>query len=254
MNLQKISAKLLPPAIAWRLDKGRRESEETEKFKRIYAHFLKSGDLSFDIGANLGSRVRAFRSLGCRVVAVEPQPDCFKKLTTEFGADTNVELYPMAVSAEAGEIDLRLSPDHVLATTSLTFISTTQSSGRFAEAVWNRVLRVGTTTLDVLIQKHGMPAFVKIDVEGGEPQVLAGLSRPVPALSIEWVPELPQHSIDCIDKLESLAAYEYNISWAETMRFSARGWRDAEAMRLLIKEFAGETFLFGDIYARMKAP
>jgi FkbM family methyltransferase len=234
------------------LDKGRRESEEIDKFKHIYAQFLSSGDLSFDIGANLGSRVRAFRSLDCRVVAVEPQPDCFKKLTADFGADTNVELYQMAVSAEAGEIDLQLSPDHVLATTSPAFISTTQSSGRFAKVIWDRLLRVGTTTLDLLIEQHGMPAFVKIDVEGGESQVLAGLSRPVPALSIEWVPELPQNSIDCIDKLESLATYEYNISWAETMRFSARGWRDAEAMRLLIKEFTGETFLFGDIYARLK--
>ena len=254
MNLRHISAKLLPPAIAWRLDKQRRELDEVEKFVLMYAHFLSPGDLCFDIGANLGNRVSAFRSLGCRVVAVEPQPDCFKKLSAKFGTDTGVELIRMAVTAEPGEIDLRISPDHVLSTTTPAFISTTQSSGRFTEAVWDRVLRVGTTTLDKMIDQHGMPAFVKIDVEGGEPQVLAGLSRSVPALSIEWVPELPRHALDCIDKLETLASYEYDISWAETMRFSARGWRDADAMRHLIEEFAGETFLFGDIYARLRTP
>jgi FkbM family methyltransferase len=251
MILHKLSAKLLPPALYWRLDKSRREREETERFSGFYADLIKPGDLCFDIGANLGNRVRGFRSLGSRVVAVEPQPACFSKLAAEFSRDRQVELVQMAVTAEPGEIDLRISPNHVLSTTSPAFISNTRSSGRFADAVWDRVLRVGTTTLDALINRYGMPVFIKIDIEGGESQALAGLSHAVSALSIEWVPELPQNALDCIDRLESLSSYEYNISWAETMKWSARGWRDANAMRLLIQEFAGETFLFGDIYARL---
>ena len=42
------------------------------------------------------------------------------------------------------------------------------------------------TTLDRLIAQHGVPSFIKIDVEGFEDQVLAGLTHPVPALSFEF--------------------------------------------------------------------
>lgn len=252
MNIEKLKQKLLPPALAWRLDRKRREHEELAKFRELYDAFLKPGDLCFDIGANLGNRVRCFIEMDCHVVAVEPQPQCHAALRSCFQDSPGVTLLPMAVAAQPGTREMRISPDHVLSSMSEPFIRTTTESGRFARSVWNETVRVDCTTLDALISEHGMPAFVKIDVEGYESEVLAGLSKPVPALSIEWTPELPENAHACIKKLEALGDYRYNISWAETMRFSARGWRDADAMHRLIDEFAGETFLFGDIYAQRR--
>ena len=53
-------------------------------------------------------------------------------------------------------------------------------SGDMATAVrWDSSI-VPATTLDELIAAYGIPAFVKIDVEGMEHEVLAGLSQPVP--------------------------------------------------------------------------
>ena len=45
------------------------------KLRRLYGHFVREGALVFDIGAHAGNRVRAFKALGCSVIAVEPQPD-----------------------------------------------------------------------------------------------------------------------------------------------------------------------------------
>src|ERR671916_3168553 len=69
---------------------------------RLYGEFLGSGDLAFDIGAHVGGRVRTWRRLGARVVAVEPQPDCLRVLRLLFGRDRGVVLEPRAVGAQAG--------------------------------------------------------------------------------------------------------------------------------------------------------
>ena len=51
------------------------------RMRRFYGQFLRAGDVGFDIGAHVGSRVRAWRRLGVQVVAVEPAPDCLRVLT-----------------------------------------------------------------------------------------------------------------------------------------------------------------------------
>lgn len=248
MNLQR----LIPPALAWRLDARAREARETALFSALYGKFLNPGDLCFDIGANLGNRVGSFLHLGCKVVVLEPQTKCFEVLTRKFAANPNVTLLNQALGREPGEMQIHLSDDHVLSSFSSEFIQQTTKSGRFKNSSWNRTETCQINTLDQLLTDHGIPRFIKIDVEGFEPDVLAGLSQAVPALSIEWTPELPDNARKCIQHLSSLADYEYNISWAETMKLSAKGWRTKDSILNLIDEFTGETFLFGDIYARLR--
>ena len=57
------------------------------RMARFYGEFLGPGESAFDIGAHVGSRVRAWRRLGVRVVAVEPQPDCLRVLRLLYGRD-----------------------------------------------------------------------------------------------------------------------------------------------------------------------
>ena len=55
------------------------------RLRALYGQFVRPGDLVFDIGAHLGNRTRAFAALGCRVVAVEPQPHVARMLRTLVG-------------------------------------------------------------------------------------------------------------------------------------------------------------------------
>ena len=65
---------------------------------------------------------------------------------------------------------------------------------------------VETISLEELMATHGVPYFVKIDVEGYEPQVLRGLKRVVPYLSFEVnLPEFRQEGLQCIDILGKVA-------------------------------------------------
>ena len=253
MLLKKIADHLLPPLLNRWLGARAKDEREQAAFREFYAGFVKSGDLCFDIGANLGNRVRCFRAIGCRVVAVEPQASCRERLAKRFAADAGVILVPKAAGRAAGVATLHVSSIHVLSSMSDRFIRGTQESGRFRGVDWGRTEEVEVTTLDALIAEHGMPRFVKIDVEGHEVEVLAGLSQPVPALSFEWTPELYEQARDCIGRLMELGDYEFNLSWGESMQFSRPAWRSADSMLRVLEEFSGESLQFGDVYARLRA-
>src|SRR5688572_7784424 len=79
------------------------------RMKRLYRRFASSGDLVFDIGAHVGNRTRALASLGCRVVALEPQPDFASLLRTLFFRTSRVEVVEAAVAAASGEASLAVS-------------------------------------------------------------------------------------------------------------------------------------------------
>ncbi len=69
----------------------------------FYKQFITSGDLCFDIGANIGERTNCFLQLNARVVAVEPQSSCMIQLNKKFYLNKKVNLIKKAVGAETGE-------------------------------------------------------------------------------------------------------------------------------------------------------
>lgn len=152
--------------------------------RAFYAQFISPGALCFDLGAHVGDRVRTWRQLGARVIAVEPQPACLTILRRLYGDDPQVTVLPVGVAGAPGRLTLRVSSaTPTLSTFSTGWIDEVKADPRFARFSWDDALEVEVTTLDALIATHGEPAFIKIDVEGFEGEVLRGLTRPVPALS-----------------------------------------------------------------------
>ena len=109
------------------------------RLTRLYAPFLGAGSLGFDIGAHVGSRVRCWRALGARVVAVEPQPDLLRVLHLIYGRDQAVTLVPQAVGATPGEAPLWVSDLHPTVTTLSTDWAERVSQGPdFRRVRWRR--------------------------------------------------------------------------------------------------------------------
>lgn len=153
---------------------------------RLYSRFVQRGDLVFDVGAHVGDRIASFRRLGARIVAIEPQPALVKVLKLIYGRASDVTIETVAVGRNPGTAELMINPDNpTVSTASRGFISAACGAPGWEAQRWTKTTNVPMTTLDALIARHGVPAFVKIDVEGFEAEALAGLSQQVKALSFE---------------------------------------------------------------------
>jgi FkbM family methyltransferase len=219
------------------------------RLRRFYGEFVRPGALCFDVGAHAGNRVRCWRQLGARVVAIEPQPDFVRILRWLYGRDEGVEIVPLAVGRSAGFAELLVSERTPTVTTlSQDWVEHVQRDPRFKSVSWSRRERVEVVTLQSLIARHGEPDFVKVDVEGFEAEVLAGLETPVRGLSFEYLPATRDVALDCIERLTALGRYRFNWSPGESHRLASTDWLDAAAMRKHLRELPTLSSS-GDVYA-----
>jgi FkbM family methyltransferase len=219
------------------------------RMRRFYAQFMQPGDLCFDIGAHVGNRVRIWTALGARTLAVEPQPQLMRVLRRLYEDNPRVTLREVAVGAQAGSATLHISRRTPTVTTlSPAWIRSVEKLPSFSGVTWDTSVEVPVTTLDALIAEHGAPAFCKIDVEGFELEVLRGLTRPLPALSFEYIPAAAELAAGCIARLTVLGYYEYNHAPGESHRLQETRWLSASEMLAVLDSLSEGS---GDVYARL---
>lgn len=157
---------------------------------------LKETDVLIDAGANIGTYAL---SAPCTVYSFEPSYRSYEiaKRNIALNNRLNIRLFNAALSDQNG--------------TSTLFI--TQASGlsslhtnREARAV--RTEEVPTLTIDSFVEEHHIhPTFIKMDVEGYEPQVLRGAQRTIERYRPTIMAELFQGQ-EVRKEIESLGYYD----------------------------------------------
>jgi FkbM family methyltransferase len=218
---------------------------------RLYGAFVQRGDLVFDVGAHVGDRIAAFRRLGARVVAVEPQPAMVKVLNLLYGRRSDVTIEAVAVGRSSGTIELMINADNpTVSTASREFISAAHDAPGWQAQTWTKIISVPVTTLDALIARHGVPAFIKIDVEGFEAEALAGLARPVKALSFEFTTIQRDVALACVDRCISLGYARFNAALGESQTLVHADWIGWSEIARWLAELP-HAANSGDIYAAL---
>ncbi|HLK84026.1 MAG TPA: FkbM family methyltransferase [Xanthobacteraceae bacterium] len=225
--------------------------QRRDALDRHYARFVAKDDLVFDIGSHVGDRVAAFRRLGARVIAVEPQPALAKALRLIYGRDKRVSIVESAVGREPGKVALKLNLDNpTVSTASEAFIAAAHDAPGWEGQQWIRTVEVPVTTLDALIARHGLPRFIKIDVEGYEAEVLAGLSLPAPALSFEFTTIQRDIACACVARCAAIGYRGFEASLGESLAFVHGRKLDAGEIADWLIGLPGRANS-GDIYATL---
>ncbi len=247
---------LLRGTVLYRWYRDRRQRQQFWRFDdddrvrlRFYTRFVSKNDLVFDVGANLGNRSKLFLRLGARVVGFEPQASCADFLARILGADPSFTLERKALGANPGHTEMMVSNSHTISSLSGPWVEAVKESGRFHDCSWDRRQPVEVDTLDAAIRRHGMPSFIKIDVEGYEAEVLAGLSVAPRWLSFEFTPEILESAATCIDRLAEIAPdalFQYSIG--DSMVMALSDWVSASTIKSRLAEV--DRRVYGDVYCR----
>jgi len=218
-----------------------------------YARFLKSDDLCFDIGANIGRKSTIFLELGARVVAVEPSPETVRELEARLGGNPKLTVVHAGVADTPGTAELHVDT---------AFGALISSFRPDWSPGFDVTYEVPVTTLDVLIATYGVPAYCKIDVEGFELQVLRGLTQPIPVISIEYTNDNPTKkalhvALDCMRYLQRFGDALVNFTPYDESRFLYDDWvqlSEAETRLYQVIKHTGWGDLFVDRRKAIRRP
>ena len=183
---------------------------------RVATRCINTGDVVWDVGANLGLfALAAAASAGPTgsVLAMEPDSwlvSLLRRTAVQDGARAPIEVLPVAASRVSGLEHFNIARRN-RSTSHLEGFGSTQTGGTRAHQT------VCTMSLDHILDLRGQPTFVKIDVEGAELEVLSGATALLasgPSLLVEVAGE---HSA-AINKL--LRSFGYRIYDADQSTFS----------------------------------
>jgi len=182
--------------------------------------------IAFDIGANIGQTVDALLPNYDKIICFEPNPSLVTIIKDKFFNNDKVTIEELGLSDKIETKKFNISNSHVVSTFSEDWINNSIFTNVYN---WDTSIDVKTTTLDEVIDKYGIPYFIKIDVEGYEYEVIKGLTKLLENtyFAFEWAEEQYEIVNKTIKYLKELGynnfAYTYqdflltleNISWSK---------------------------------------
>lgn len=217
------------------------------KYKQqlFYREIIKKGDLCFDIGANVGKKSKLFLALGAKVIAFEPQTDCF--LSLDKIKSKNFSYYPFGVGSKNETKQLQLANHIEVATFSKKMIDFYTTN----HLKWKNEEQVIVKKLDTLIDKFGLPNFCKIDTEGFELEIFSKLSHKIPILEFEFNEAFIDETLMCLDTINALGNYKYNFILNENPKFINKKWSTVLEIKEQITNLPKHR-LHGNLFAKLK--
>jgi FkbM family methyltransferase len=172
--------------------------------------------IAFDIGANIGQTADILLPNYDKIICFEPNPSLVLFLKSKFKDNNKIVIENLALSDKNEIKKFNISNCHVLSTFSDDWIYNSRFSNNYS---WNSKIDVQTTTLDEIINKYGIPYFIKIDVEGYEQEVFKGFTKTLndTYFSFEWAEEQYVKINKTIDYLHNLGYNNFFYTYEDVL-------------------------------------
>ena len=142
---------------------------------------------AIDVGANVGNIAERLLNTGYTVYALEPFPEAYRKMQERLGDRPDFYSFQTAVGAsDENEADLHIATDN---SPNNKYKDYTQYSSLLHHSMpedmtFTSTIKVGVRSLDSMRKAGELPkeaGLLKIDTEGSDLQVIAGLGKQRPA-------------------------------------------------------------------------
>ena len=226
---------------------GRFEKDELRLLENMVFPKLESNTICLDIGANIGNHSLAFSPFFEYIIALEPHPVSFKLLQINSELVENVRAIHIGASDKTGSVKVATNKLNHGATSIGKTITPNTAQLEFNVAPVDELDSINL----------GLPiSFIKIDVEGHEPEVLRGAEKVIrayhPVVAMEVLPKDVVNGTS--EAIEILKGFGYNNFY----NMQERGWlgrlprRPKKLIRLLLTLFTGTRPPKADVLVRVE--
>lgn len=123
-------------------------------------------DLIYDVGMHKGEDSAYYLALGYRVVGIEANPslasDCRERFSTAIDLGRLTVIEGAITDSDASTVKFYVHPLSVWGTTYRSWVARNEAIAPSEE------IEVATIRFADVLREHGMPHFLKIDIEGGD--------------------------------------------------------------------------------------
>jgi len=130
-------------------------------------------NLIYDIGLHRGEDTDYYLRKKYRVIAIDANTDlcrqCTEKFSTEINSDRLI-IINKAISDSAGSKKFFINDQSIWGTLDPGWVKRNEARGAMSRSV-----QIDSTTIGEILSHHGMPFYMKIDIEGADILCLRGL-------------------------------------------------------------------------------
>jgi FkbM family methyltransferase len=168
--------------------------------------------LIYDVGMHCGEDTAFYLSRGYRVVGVEANPELIGQLRQKFAAEIKtgqLQIVAKAIAEKSGRVKFAINRDlSVWGSISAEYIERNAALGTKTEFV-----EVDAIPFDAVLAEHGVPYYMKIDIEGMDMECVKALHRSTPPKYLS------------IETAATTAATNYEAPFAELAHLWTLGYR-----------------------------